>query len=221
MKTKNNNKKIMNYLNIQSKNLTMGIRTGFGYYSNPTRIVFSLSRYKFVTKMFEGFNNVLEVGAGDGFKSHIVKQFCNNLTLTDIEEDNKISFDKTNFNKKIKFKIHNFINSPTKEKFDGIYCLDVFEHINKSKEKKFISNIKNSLKTNGSLIIGMPSIESQKYASKGSKLGHVNCKNKTELKKFLKNYFHNVYMFSMNDEVLHTGFDQMSHYIIGLVSNKK
>ena len=218
---KNNNKKIMKYLNLKSKNLTMGIRTGFGYYSNPTRMVFSFSRYKFVTKMFEDFDNVLEVGAGDGFKSHIVKQFCKKLTLTDIEKDNKLSFEKTNFNKDIKFKIHNFITKPTQEKFDGIYCLDVFEHINKSKEKKFLSNIKKSLKKNGTLIVGMPSLESQKYASKGSKLGHVNCKNKKELKKFLENYFHNVFMFSMNDEVLHTGFDQMSHYIFGIASNKK
>ena len=49
-------------------------------------MVFSFSRYKFVTKMFEDFDNVLEVGAGDGFKSHIVKQFCKKLTLTDIEK---------------------------------------------------------------------------------------------------------------------------------------
>ena len=84
-----------------------------------------------------------------------------------------------------------------------------------------MNNIINSLNKNGSVIIGMPSIESQKYASKGSKLGHINCKNKSELKKFLKKYFNNVFMFSMNDEVLHTGFDQMSHYIIGLATNKK
>ena len=93
----------------------MGIRSGYGYYSNPTRMVFSFSRYKFVTKMFEGFNNVLEVGAGDGFKSHIVKQFCKKLVLTDIEEDNKNSFEKTNFNNNIKFTIHNFIKKPFKK----------------------------------------------------------------------------------------------------------
>ena len=56
----------------------MGIRSCYGYYSNPTRMVFSFSRYKFVTKMFEGFNNVLE-DARDGFKSHIVKTVLQNL----------------------------------------------------------------------------------------------------------------------------------------------
>jgi hypothetical protein len=28
--------------------------------------------------------------------------------------------------------------------------------------------------------------------------------------------FHNVFVFSMNDEVVHTGFHQMAHYVIGL-----
>ena len=107
------------------------------------------------------------------------------------------------------------------KKFDGIYSLDVLEHIHKKKENVFIKNLKNSLKTHGSLIIGMPSLESQKYASKWSKLGHINCKTKKELKKLLHRYFNNVYMFSMNDEVLHTGFDSMSHYILAIANSKK
>lgn len=93
-----------------------------------------------------------------------------------------------------------------KKKYDGIFSLDVFEHINKSKELKFISNCKNSLKNNGLLIIGIPSSESQKYASKMSKAGHVNCKSGPELKKILNKFFDNVFIFSMNDEVVHTGF---------------
>ena len=84
-----------------------------------------------------------------------------------------------------------------------------------------MKNISKSLKTNGSLIIGMPTLESQKYASKGSKLGHINCKSKNELKSILSKFFNNVYMFSMNDEVLHTGYDKMSHYIFGLANSKK
>ena len=34
-------------------------------------------------------------------------------------------------------------------------------------------------------------------------------------------HFNNVYLFSMNDEVVHTGFDQMSHYIFAIATNKK
>ena len=106
------------------------------------------------------------------------------------------------------------------KKFEGIYLIDplfVLEHIPKSLEKKFIENIKHSLrKKNGTVIIGMPTLESQKYASFLSKIGHVNCKNKYELKIFLYKFFTNVYMFSMNDEVIHTGFDKMSNYIFAV-----
>ena len=59
----------------------------------------------------------------------------------------------------------------------------------------------------------MPSLESQKYASKISKRHHVNCKTGEQLRRLLKIYFHNIYMFSMNDETLHTGFSNESLFI--------
>ena len=101
------------------------------------------------------------------------------------------------------------------------FILDVLEHIQPSDEDRFIKNTLDSLKLNGSLIIGMPSIESQKYASAPSKAGHVNCKSAEDFKKLMEKYFYNVFIFSMNDEVLHTGFYQMSHYLFTLCCNKK
>ncbi len=214
------NTKITNFLYKRKQSLKLGMRTSMAYESDPVRLVFTLSRYKFVAKMFDGFDSVLEVGAGDGFKSPIVQQFCKKLTISDIETQNKDDFDQINFTK-TKFIIHDFINYKLKKKFDGIYSLDVLEHINKKDEKKFIKNICNSLKKTGTLIIGMPTLESQIYASKWSKEGHVNCKTKKELKNFLSSYFNNIYMFSMNDEMVHTGYDAMSHYIFALACNKK
>lgn len=216
----NKNKKIMKMISEKNKKVSMGNRSGLGFLDDPVRLTFTLSRYKFVAKMFEGFNNVLEIGAGDGFKSPIVGQFCKKLTLSDIESDNMNEFNR------IKVRDYNYlINDFTKKnlrfKFDGIYSLDVLEHIHKKKENIFLKNIKKSLKPHGTVIIGMPSLESQKYASKWSKLGHINCKTKKGLKELLKRHFNNVYIFSMNDEVLHTGFDSMSHYILAISNSKK
>ena len=86
-------------------------------------------------------------------------------------------------------------------------------------EENFMENILGSLDDNGTLIIGMPSLESQDYASIQSKIGHINCKSGDELKTFCKNYFHNVFIFSMNDEVVHTGFTPMAHYLLALCTN--
>ena len=70
------------------------------------------------------------------------------------------------------------------------------------------------------MIVGIPSIESQKYASKQSKEGHVNCKNGEEFRSVMLEYFENVFMFSMNDEVVHTGYFGMSHYLIAVACGK-
>jgi SAM-dependent methyltransferase len=64
-------------------------------------------------------------------------------------------------------------------------------------------------------------MESQVYASPQSKAGHVNCKSGPVLKALFQRYFHNVFLFSMNDEVVHTGFASMAHYVLVLCCGKK
>ena len=205
----------------KQSNLTLGYRTGYAFLRDPKYFAITSSRYKFVGKMFENYNKVLEIGAGDGFKSLIVKSFCKELTLTDRFLEDKKAFEENYSFADVKYKQHNFIEKHLNTKYDGIYGLDILEHISKKQEAIFLKNITKSLNKHGTLIMGMPSIESQKYGSKFSKKFHINCKSKNELRISLKRFFYSVYMFSMNDEVLHTGFDQMSHYIIGLATSKK
>jgi hypothetical protein len=37
----------------------------------------------------------------------------------------------------------------------------------------------------------------------------------------MEQFFYNVFMFSMNDEVVYTGFHKMAHYIFVLCSGKR
>lgn len=85
----------------------------------------------------------------------------------------------------------------------------------------FLTNIVDCIDENGVLIIGTPSLQSQKYASPPSLEGHINCKDHTMLKALLSQYFHSVFLFSMNDEVVHTGFYPLAHYFLALCCNKK
>tara|TARA_E500000178_G_scaffold352651_1_gene416579 strand:+ start:2507 stop:3199 length:693 start_codon:yes stop_codon:yes gene_type:complete len=220
LKSKENNSVIKLYKKIGLQKL--GLMTSQAWYDDPKMLLFILARYKFVSKMFSGLKNVLEVGCGDAFASRIVKQTVANLDVSDHDSD-LISEAKSRDMKKWKMEylIHNMIFRSTKKKYDGIYLLDVLEHIDKNKEKKFMKNICRSLKKNGKVIIGMPSKNSQKFASKLSKLGHVNCKTEQDLKKFLKIFFNDVYVFSMNDEVVHTGFYPMSNYFLAICNTKK
>ncbi|MFH2091041.1 MAG: class I SAM-dependent methyltransferase [Pseudomonadota bacterium] len=198
----------------------LGLMSSDTWLTDPKRLVFVLSRYKFVAKMLTGMKNVLEVGCSDGFATRIVCQEVGRVTAIDIDpmfiEDAKKCF-KPEFSPQ--FIVHDMLSSPVPGKYDGIFSLDVIEHIPKSKEDQFLSNILLSLSPNGTLIIGTPSLESQAYASAGSKEGHINCKRQADLKSFLTKYFHNVFIFSMNDEVVHTGFSPMANYLMALCCN--
>ena len=71
------------------------------------------------------------------------------------------------------------------------------------------------------MIIGIPSLESQVHASPQSKEGHVNCKSGKDLKRLLERFFYNVFLFSMNDEVVHTGFYPMAHYLLAVCATQR
>lgn len=208
---------------LGEKSFLMGNGIAWAFHDDPRHVLFTLSRYKFVAKMFDGLDNVLEIGCGDGFASRLVLQQVKKLTAIDIDPnfiDNAINRNIKDWH--ITFKTHDILDDgPVFNNFDAAFSLDVIEHIKKNKHDLFLKNICKSLSTSGILIIGHPSIESQAYASPQSKLGHVSCMSQIELKQTLNKYFENVFIFSMNDELVHTGFSKMSHYNLALCTQKK
>ncbi|MDA9637009.1 class I SAM-dependent methyltransferase [SAR86 cluster bacterium] len=195
----------------------LGLMNNSVWYEDPKRLIFTLSRYKFVSKMLSGKKDVAEIGCGDGFGSRIVQQEVQNLTISDYDE---LFIDDFKANAKKGWPTnaisHDILKGPFNDRFDAIYSLDVLEHIPHELENIFLKNSCSSLNENGILIIGMPSIESQQYASAASKDGHINCKSGDELKKAMSDYFKHVLIFSMNDEVVHTGFSKMAHYLFAI-----
>lgn len=139
--------------------------------------------------MLSGKNKVLEIGAGEGIFSKIVAQTVGHLEITDINTGTDI--------------LDGALSG-----YDAVYCIDVFEHI--AKEDWLLENLARCAPI---CIIGTPSKESQVYASRLSKLFHVNCLSGEELKKACERHWKYVFMFGMNDEVLHTGFFPMCNYL--------
>lgn len=201
---------------------SMGLMTSQAWCDDPKRLTFTLSRYKFAAKMLSGCENVLEIGCADAFATRIVVQEVKQLTAVDFDplfiED---AVSRMSPKWPFQCQTHDMLVGPVPGEFDGIYSLDVLEHIDPVNEERFLSNIVASLSSHGTMIIGMPSLESQVYASPISKEGHVNCKSMPDLKAVMQKFFHNVYMFSMNDEVVHTGYHKMAHYLFVLCCNKK
>jgi len=199
-----------------------GLMSSHTWLTDPKHLIFVLSRYKFVAKMFAGMNSVLEIGCADAFASRIVSQEVGSLTAIDfdpvfVDDANSRICEDDN----IKCMVHNILDGAVPGSFDGVYSLDVIEHIPSEEEDLFLSNIVRSVHSAGTVIIGTPSLQSQAHASPASKEGHINCKDHKELKRLLLKYFHNVFIFSMNDEVVHTGFYPMAHYLIALCCSPK
>ena len=195
----------------------LGLMTNQAWHDDPKHLLFTLSRYKFVAKMLADREHVLEVGCADAFGTRIVLQAVKRLTATDFDAtfvkdvlermDERWSFECLQ---------HDLLEGALPGRYDGAYALDVIEHIAKEQELRFVGNIVKSLTPHGVLILGSPSLESQAYASPLSKAGHVNCKDARGLRTLMQQFFHNVFVFSMNDEVVHTGYSPMAHYLLAL-----
>lgn len=200
----------------------LGLRSSESWHEDPKHIVFRFARYKFVAKMFSGRGHVLEIGCGDAFGTRIVQAEVGKLTGIDfdpvfIEDVRSRMVPRWEFD----VRVHDMLDGPVPGSFDGVYLLDVLEHIDPASERAFLANCFGTLDANGAAIIGLPSLESQVYASPQSKAGHVNCKSAPDLKRLLEDYFHNVFIFSMNDEVVHTGFHKMAHYVFAVCAGRK
>lgn len=197
----------------------LGPWTSHIWRTDPRHLCFLLARYKFCAKMLAGKPEVLEVGCGDAFGMMVVLQTVEWVHGIDFEslviEDAKARLAAEGVNR-CSFSVLDITERPVGRKFDAAYSLDVIEHVPPESEDRFMTNICDSLRPHGVCIIGTPNIEAHKHASPGSAKGHVNLKSAETLRELLSRYFHNVFIFSMNDEVVHTGFYPMAHYLLGV-----
>ncbi|HEX4411535.1 MAG TPA: class I SAM-dependent methyltransferase [Xanthobacteraceae bacterium] len=191
--------------------------TGWAWYDDPRHLLFTLSRYKFVAKMLSGSERVLEVGCSDAFATRLVAQEVKQVVAIDFDpEFIADAKERATDRWPIDLRLHDILKAPVQDRFDAAYSMDVLEHISADQEDAFISNIVASLKSDGRLIIGTPSLESQVHAAPQSKDGHINCKTGSDLRALMARYFSNVMMFSMNDEIVHTGYQKMAHYLVAV-----
>jgi SAM-dependent methyltransferase len=200
----------------------LGLMSSQVWRDDPRRLLFVLARYKFAAKMFTGLGKVLEVGCADAFGTRLVRQEVPHVVASDFDP----VFIERNLARNSKrwpidFRVHDMLAGPLAEKFDGAYAIDVIEHIPAEQELMFVGNMVRSLQVRGICLIGTPSLQSQAYASVPSKEGHVNCKDGPGLRELMSHFFHHVFLFSMNDEVVHTGFTPMAHYLWALCCQRK
>ena len=183
------------------------------YSIDPRRLGFILARYKACAKLLSGKQNVLEVGCADGFASRVVRQTVGKLTAVDVDAQS-IEEAKRNASENwpIEFTVWDIMKGPALG-FDAVFALDVYEHIPPTDEQTFLENLRACAPV---AIVGTPSAESQVYASDLSRKGHCNCKSGEDLRVSLLRHWRHVFLFGLNDEMIHLGFLPMSQYLLAL-----
>ena len=202
--------------------LSLGPWTSYSLVHDPKHMAFVLARYKFCAKMLDGKQTVMEVGSGDGFGLPIVAQHVGHVHCLDWDtrllEGNarrlahlkNVSYLRVDLNRQ----------SPGIVA-DGAFSIDVIEHLEPEREAVFLEHVIDALTPGGVLITGTPNVASAVHASPRSQVQHINLKSMESLRALMERYFENVFMFGMNDEVVHTGYAPMCHYIWSVAAGKK
>lgn len=197
--------------------IRLGNYASYWYHRTPRRLLHSMSYYKFAAKMIGAPNKrVLDVGCNEGLGSWLLAKECGFCKGLDFDEQ-AIEVAKRNFSEPIiDFVCEDFLEQQPSP-WNAITAFDVIEHIYPEHMETFLKKIVANLADDGVAILGTPSQISQDFASDISKKGHVNIYTHERLESELKKYFEHVFLFSANDEVIHTGFLPLAHYFIALV----
>ena len=185
------------------------------FFANPLMATVKLARFKFVAKMLNKEDRVLDLGCGNGFSSYYYSHFCKRVYGVDIQEQ-VIKNWKLFENKNISFSIGDILEQKIYEaEVDAITCVDVIEHFSLKDGEKIIKNAAeclNNQKKGGQFIIGTPSKYSNNYRAAHNKEHHLHEYEPDELQNICQKYFSRTLQFSMNDELVHTGFNKLAWF---------
>jgi len=186
--------------------------------NNPRHLLFTLARYKFAVRMLAPGRtyDVLDLGCSEGFGTLVLAEGGNRVTAIDLDSTAIEHARATLSASGIDFRCGDALSGDRFGEFDAVVSLDLIEHIDGSREDDLFRNILQNLRPDGFVVIGTPNESASSHASEVSKIGHVNLYTAERLARAVGKWFANVFVFGMNDEVLHTGFYAMSHYLFVL-----
>jgi len=204
----------------KSEHFSLGPYYSYQMRNTPRHIIFTLARYKFAMKMIGTGRRVLELGCNEGLGSYYLAEFSAAVHGVDFDEE-AITWAKDNLpSDKLSFTCDNFLDKKYGQ-YEAVVSYDVIEHIYLNKEDLYLQTVLNNLLPTGIFITGTPNINAEQYANQDIAGAHVNMYSGERFQALLEKYFHNVFLFGQNDEMIHTGYIPMTHYLIALCCFKK
>ncbi len=211
----------------KEENVALGPHASFHWRNSRRHLLFSAARYKFAMKMIGNLyepneKTILDLGCSDGFGTHFVAEYAAFVLGVDFDEEAVGYAIRYNSAQNVSYKLDNFLGGASYgEGFDGIVSFDVIEHIYPENEGKYMETVLRNLRETGTFVIGTPSLEAQQYSKESVTGAHVNVYRGEDFYKMLKRYFHQVYLFTQNDEMIHTGHLRMANYLIAVCAHKR
>ena len=209
---------------IGDEHITLGHHWSFNLRNDPKRFPFVLSRYKFAAKMAAPNTgpkrSVLELGCSEGLGTMLLAEFASRYHGVDLDEGAVATAQQNWTTDTRTFEACDFLAKTdageTFGKFGAVVSLDVIEHIDPDAEPRYWKAVTENLADDGVAVIGTPNQTSEQYASPMSKAGHINLFTGPRMVETMKQHFENVFLFGLNDEVVHTGYAPMTHYVMGV-----
>lgn len=205
---------------FEDRQVHLGQHWSYNILNDPKRLAFVLSRYKFAARLATAGKRVLELGCSEGLGGRILAEVALSYTGIDLDAEAVAVARQNLTDPKYTFIEGNFLGCRIGT-FDSVISIDVIEHIEPSREHEFFETCYANLDEDGICIIGTPNITAAAFASPASQLGHVNLFDGNRLKATMQRYFHNVFLFGLNDEIVHTGFTPMAHFLMAVSVYKK
>lgn len=197
----------------QTSSLPTGLQELFE--DNPLMAAIKLARFKFPARLLSPEDSVLDLGCGVGqgayfYACHTRGEVVGIDLYADVEYARQ-TFRRDN----LRFVQGDLLDPPREilgSRFDAVVSVDVIEHFSEADGRTLIERYAGLLRPGGTMILGSPNVLSSPYRSPQSRSVHVHEYEPEELRALCAPYFGRTFLFSMNDEVVHTGFSKMAWF---------
>lgn len=166
---------------------------------------------------------MLDIGCGEGLGTWLLAKECGRAAGLDMDvEAIRQARENWPVDDTISFYDDDILSEEcVADSYDAVVSFDVVEHILPGNVGRFHDAITRRLHGDGVTVIGTPSEASDQFANEITRAGHVNFYSSERLEEELKGHYKHVFLFSANDEVVHTGFPRLAHYYIAVACQKK
>ena len=201
--------------NRKDQSLSLPLSLHETYIANPLMATIKFARFKFAARMISARDDVLDLGCGRGhaawFYANVtegavvgVDLYTDFTSLADFPRRDNLSF----YNEDLLDPSETLLA----RRFDVVTCIDVIEHFRADEGRGIIERSSTLLRPGGMLVLGTPNRYSEAWRSAASRSVHEHEYIPEELRSIVDEYFARTLCFSMNDEVVHTGSEQMSWF---------